>query len=256
MSRLIVLLIAAAKRVVMANETATYVLSHAASASRGALSIARELQLAITSGIYTYHQQLPTERQLAMTFSASRTTIRKALTSLEAQKLVERRAGSGTYVSYQTGANRHDIAESTSPLELIEVRAAIEPQMARLAVLHASARDLEKLQALLRELDSAERDGDSERYSAVDGEFHTAVASCTSNPLLIWLYEKISAVRSHAQWAEMRQKIITPENMRIYNKQHAAVVRAIQSRDAVAAAETMVQHMEKARNDLVGARSR
>ena len=34
---------------------------------------------------------------------------------------------------------------TTSPLELIEVRQAVEPQMARLAVLHASARDLETL---------------------------------------------------------------------------------------------------------------
>ncbi len=44
--------------------------------------------------------------------------------------------------------------------------------------------------------------------------------------------------------------------MRLYNVQHAAVVRAIQARDAAAAAETMERHMDKARNDLVGAHSR
>jgi DNA-binding FadR family transcriptional regulator len=239
----------------MADKNA-HVASHAYSSPRGALAIARELEHAITSGIFTHQQQLPTERQLATSFGASRTTVRKALTRLEASRLVERRAGSGTYVSYGAGANGHDIAERTSPLELIEVRAAVEPQIARLAVLHASARDLDKLQELIRELQAAEQEANAERYSAADEQFHLAVASCTSNPLLIWLYEKINRIRTHSLWAEMRQKIITPENMRIYNEQHAAIVRAIQRRDAAVAADVMAQHMEKARADLIGARSR
>jgi DNA-binding FadR family transcriptional regulator len=226
------------------------------STPRGARSIARQLQDAITSGAYGRGEQLPTERQLAVSYGASRTTIRKALTWLEDQKLVERRAGSGTYANYERGTSGEDIAGRTSPLELIEVRAAIEPQMARLAVLHASARDLERLQTLDEELQAAERKDDAVRYSAVDEQFHLAIASATSNPLMIWLYEQINVIRTHALWAQMRQKIITQENMRLYNVQHSAVVRAIQRRDAAAAAETMIVHMEKARNDLIGAHSR
>jgi DNA-binding FadR family transcriptional regulator len=174
----------------------------------------------------------------------------------EAEKLVQRRAGSGTYVSYQPKANEHDIAKRTSPLELIEVRAAIEPQMARLAVLHASAIDLEKIQSLMRELEAAEQAAEVERYSAADEQFHLAMASATSNPLLVSLYQLINEVRANDLWAEMRNKILTRENMRLYNEQHAALVRAIQRRDAAAAAEVIVRHMDKARDDLVGAHSR
>ena len=105
---------------------------------RGAHWIARELFQAITNGLYAHGQQLPTERQLAMNFVASRTTVRKALAMLETKKLVQRRPGSGTYVRYQANGCENGIAERTSPLQLIEVRAVIEPQMARLAVLHAS----------------------------------------------------------------------------------------------------------------------
>lgn len=227
-----------------------------ASSLRGARSIARELQEAIKSGTYGYREQLPTERQLAMDFGASRTTIRKALMWLEDQKLVERRAGSGTYANYEPETSSKDIAERTSPLELIEVRAAVEPQMARLAVLHATARDLEKVQALLKELEAAERASDTVRYSSLDEQFHMAVAACTSNPLMVWVYKEINIIRTHAQWAEMRKKILTRENMRIYNAQHEAIVRAIQMRDAVGAAEAMVQHMGKARDDLIGAFSK
>jgi DNA-binding FadR family transcriptional regulator len=230
--------------------------SHTGSPAKGAYSIARELEQAITHNVYGQGQQLPTERQLAVSYGASRTTIRKALSILETQRLVQRRAGSGTYVSHRAASGGHDIAERTSPLELIEVRAAIEPQMARLAVLHASALDVEKMQGLIRELQAAEQSGDAERYGAADEQFHLAVASATSNPLMVWLYRQINEIRTHTMWAEMRQKIVTQENMRIYNEQHAAVVRAIQSRDAAGAANVMVKHMEKARNDLIGAHSR
>lgn len=219
---------------------------------RGANLIARELSQAITGGIYVYGQQLPTERELAVTFNASRTTVRKALAILDVQKLVQRRPGSGTYVIYQPESG---IAERMSPLQLIEVRAVIEPQLARLAVMHASQVDVDRLHALINELKAAERDGDSGRYGAADEQFHLAIASATGNPLMVWLYEQINLIRTHAQWAEMRNKIITAANMRLYNVQHAAMVRAIQARDVAAAAETMILHMEKARIDLIGAQS-
>ena len=227
-----------------------------ASTPRGARFIARALQEAITSGSFGYREQLPTERQLATEYGASRTTIRKALMWLEDQKLVERRAGSGTYASYEPQPSSRDIAERTSPLELIEVRAAMEPQMARLAVLHANARGLDKLQALLKELEAAERASDALRFSSADEQFHLEVAICTANPLLVWIYKEINVIRTHAQWAEMRRKVLTRECMHTYNEQHAALVRSIQMRDAAGAAEIMVRHMDKARDDLIGAHSR
>ena len=231
-------------------------ISNAGSAPRGARSIARNLQEAITSGTYEHGQQLPTERQLAVSYGASRTTIRKALTWLEDQKLVQRRAGSGTYANYERETSGEDIAERTSPLELIEVRAAIEPQMARLAVLHASARDLEKLQALVEQLQAAERKDDALRYSAVDEQFHLAIASCTSNPLMIWLYEQINVIRTHALWAEMRRRSSR-------RKTCVSITCSMPPSSAPFKDATPPQpprpwfvHMEKARNDLIGAHSR
>lgn len=226
-----------------------------ASPARGGRSIARELQAAIKGGIFAHRERLPAERQLAVAYRTSRTTIRKALLLLEEEELIERRPGSGTYASFEATKIGQDIAEQTSPLELIEVRAAIEPQVVRMAVLHASKRELERLRVLLNGLLEAERDRDSVRYSQADEQFHLALASSTANPLLVRLYQEINAIRVHALWADMRNKIVNAENMRAYNQQHAAILRAIQARDAALAAETMTQHIEKARNDLIGAHS-
>ena len=64
----------------------------------------------------------------------------RRLRQLEAMNLVTRRVGSGTFVKHTGGSwITKPIANLTSPLELIDVRFGIEPQLVRLAVLHASA---------------------------------------------------------------------------------------------------------------------
>ena len=62
--------------------------------------ILSRLKHAIETGIYAYGDQLPAERQLALTFGAARSTVRKVLDQLEQMKLVTRRAGSGTFVNF------------------------------------------------------------------------------------------------------------------------------------------------------------
>ena len=222
--------------------------------SSSADSIALELRDAIVGGLYATGQRLPPERRLATHYNASRATIREALRQLSDQRLVERRIGSGTFVTYRQAVEEHEVAEETSPLQLVEVRMAVEPQMARLAVLHASHRDLDRLQAALDAL--AASHGDPQLYSVADERFHLELAACTGNPLMIWLYRQINEVRLHAQWAEMREKVLTPTNMAIYDQQHRAVVEAVRRRDADGAAAAMEAQMAKARADLLGAQSR
>ena len=52
----------------------------------------------ITSGLYSPGQRLPSETELVDQFGASRITVARALRELQTQGLIERRAGSGTYV--------------------------------------------------------------------------------------------------------------------------------------------------------------
>ena len=96
----------------------------------GANAIASKLRASIIEGDYTYRERLPSERRLAERFGVARGTIRSALFQLEELNLISRRAGSGSFVCYRGFADHEDITEMTSPLELIEVRIAIEPARA------------------------------------------------------------------------------------------------------------------------------
>lgn len=56
------------------------------------------LKSAISSGEYRSGQRLPSESELVKVFSASRVTVNRALRELQLMGLIERRAGSGSYV--------------------------------------------------------------------------------------------------------------------------------------------------------------
>lgn len=225
------------------------------SPGRGAGAITARLRNAIETGVYSDGDQLPPERQLATAFDAARSTIRKALNQLETAGLVQRRIGSGTYVTYSGPISEQgdEIIDLVSPLQLIEARFAIEPYMTRQAALHATKRDLENIEVILVRLEGSRNDEPA--FSRWDSEFHQQLARCSRNPLIVRLYQNINEVRSHAQWRAMRRTILTPEQIDTYNAQHREIYDALCERDLKTASKRIEEHLEKARQDLIGAES-
>ena len=133
---------------------------------RGSAWITGQLRQAIQEGHYTHGEKLPAERQLAEAFGTSRTTVRMALDHLENERLVTRRVGSGTFVNYRPPNEAEEVAEMTSPVELIEVRLGLEPHMVRLAVLNATARDVDRLSEIVLQLEKGPLD--AERFTQLD----------------------------------------------------------------------------------------
>ena len=212
-------------------------------------NVAAQLRRRIIDGEYAYEERLPAERNLAEEFGVSRGTIRSVLELLEHQNMVIRQVGSGTYVTHRKITNQQEISRITSPLEMVEVRIAIEPQMVRLAIANASSQDLEELHSALEQCEAC--DGDSEKFARADTAFHMALAHCSKNKLIYWLYERISEVRRHSQWRQMKQKLLTPERIDFYNSQHRALYDAIASRDTATAASMIKNHLYGVHDDLL-----
>ncbi|MBL8710084.1 MAG: FadR family transcriptional regulator [Rhodospirillaceae bacterium] len=219
-------------------------------ANRGSVWIAGQLRQAIIAGTYRHGEKLPAERHLADAFNASRTTVRLALDQLEQERLVTRRVGSGTFVNHRAVSELDNIADSTSPLELIEARLGIEPHMTRLAVLNASNRDIEKMTEVIERAELAS--DDSTVWTDWDTQFHLLLAEAAHNRLILWLYQHINEIRSHDQWASMRDKVLTPARIAEYNRQHRALLGAIASRDVEGAAAMVTSHLHFARRQLMG----
>lgn len=220
----------------------------------GVSTITGYLQRAIETGAYSEGERLPPERQLAETFKAARSTVRRALDKLEREGLVSRRLGSGTFVGapIRAGKRTIELVDELSPLQLIEARIAVEPFTTRLAVLHATRRTLDELENVLAH---AEATGDKDEFSKWDGEFHLLLARASANPLLLNVYRQINHVRLHAQWDAMKEKVLIPDVIAGYNHQHRGILNAIHVRDAHLAQMLMTDHLERARDDLVKAAS-
>ena len=222
----------------------------ALSPGRTANVIFGRLKQAIETGIYASGDQLPAERQLALTFGAARSTVRKVLDQLEQMKLVTRRAGSGTFVNYLRPEDE-DVAAFVSPLQLIETRFAIEPYMTRLATIHATSGDLENIENVLKRLEDCNSDQDL--FTQLDSEFHLALARCSRNPLIVRMYQQVNMARLHAQWDRMKKLILTREKILAYNAEHRAIFEALLGRDTQVAVDLIRKHLDQARDDLVGA---
>lgn len=212
-------------------------------------NVAVQLRRRILEGEYTYEERLPAERNLAEEFGVSRGTIRSVLELLEEQHMVVRLIGSGTYVSHKELTDQQEISSITSPVEMVEVRIAIEPQMVRLAVANASHRDLEEMRKAIQLCENC--GGDAEKFARADTAFHMALALCSKNKLLYWVYERISEVRRHSQWRMMKAKILSPEQIQIYNDQHRALYEAIVARDTASAIKVIKDHLFGVQGDLL-----
>jgi DNA-binding FadR family transcriptional regulator len=218
--------------------------------SRGSAWITAQLRQAILEGAYAHGEKLPAERQLAEAFGASRTTVRIALGQLEEERLLVRRVGSGTFINHRSHNQTEDIAEITSPIELTEVRLGVEPHMVRLAVLNSTARDIDRLQEAVERMEAGSTD--AEAFTLLDEQFHLMIAESTHNPLMVWIYRQINDVRCHAQWAAMKDKVLTPERIAEYNLQHRNLFETIRSRDVEGAVAIVTNHLHYARRQLVG----
>ena len=212
-------------------------------------NVVTHLRRQILEGDYSFDERLPAERNLAEEFGVSRGTIRSVLQILENQHLVRRQIGSGTYVSHRESTNQQEIASVTSPIEMVEVRIAIEPQLVRLAIANASSRDLEKLHEALLQCEAC--DGDSEAFARADTTFHMTLAHCSKNKLMYWIYDRISEVRRHSQWGRMKSKLLTPERMNYYNAQHRNLYEAISTRDTARAVQLIKDHLYGVQDDLL-----
>src|SRR5215813_8640202 len=131
-----------------------------------------KLRQLIASGGLAAGGRIPPERTLANEMGVGRRSLRRALEILEQEGQITRHQGRGTFVQGKDApiaapaairARDGDIAlaavvaaipfdrilEFTNPLEVIEVRLAVEPVIARLAALRASQADIRRLQGLV-----------------------------------------------------------------------------------------------------------
>ncbi|WP_088347228.1 MULTISPECIES: FadR/GntR family transcriptional regulator [Rhodomicrobium] len=222
---------------------------------RGGQQVRQWLLDMLASGQYAAGAKLPTERAVAERLGVPRSAVRNALAALEAEGVVVRLIGSGTFVAEPGAAPATDMraalvtAGDASPTEIMEARLLIEPRIAALAVAHATLSDFGRMELCNRE---AETSDDFERFEHWDAALHQAIAEATHNRLIVGLYTAITRARDQADWGELKRRSLTAERRDHYREEHRRIVAALRARDAQGAETALIDHLRRVRHNLLG----
>jgi DNA-binding FadR family transcriptional regulator len=217
---------------------------------RAPLALSR-LRRLIAEGIAEEDGRLPPERHLAERLGVGRRSLRRALGVLEEEGHIWRRQGKGTFVrDAKAPFDLHlgRISQHTNPIEVMEMRLALEPVAARLAALRASRCDLDRLRRLAEETRSARRASDYER---ADTAFHRRIAEAARNALCLALYDAMADLLRGLACERLT------ENGRCFNRQavyadfHDQLVEAIAARDGDRAEKIMYAHLRDVQQNIL-----
>ncbi|HWA44534.1 MAG TPA: FCD domain-containing protein [Hypericibacter adhaerens] len=208
---------------------------------------AARLRQLISDGDIGEDGRIPPERVLASELGVGRRSLRRALEILESEGRISRQQGRGTFIQASpftaaaAGAEVLDnILEHTNPQEVIELRLATEPVIARLAALRASQCDIKKLQRLAAETRAA---AGAESYEQADQAFHRAVVEASRNALFLAVFDAVGAARRDEAWRRVGENAHCFKRQAVHADFHAEIVAAIAARDGERAQSAMYRHL-------------
>jgi DNA-binding FadR family transcriptional regulator len=211
-------------------------------------TIASNLAARIHAGEFPDGSRLPSERELVETYSASRTSVREALLSLQSSGLISIRQKTRARVTaLNSPALLNQLSETAQSLlaqpdgvaNFQEARGLFESGLARYAARHASPKEIDRLGQALAENRKAV--SDPPQFIKTDIAFHDVLAEIPRNPIFSALNSALS------EWLmEQRTMALRAPNRgaakRAYDG-HEAVFNAIAAHDVEAADRAMSSHL-------------
>lgn len=216
--------------------------------------------------------RLPTERQLAVDLGVTRSGVRLALAALEADGLISREVGRGTFFSdtafRNTAGQAFDALRETpgeaagkaaaypapaamdfAPADVMTIRRLLEPQALPLVVMWATARDFAEMERCVAGGDQAVN---YEEFETWDLALHRAIMAAAHSPLLAALYSVVESARHGQVWGDLKRRSASSQRRAVYQEDHRAIVTALRARDADAAIESMRTHLTRVAGHLLG----
>jgi GntR family transcriptional repressor for pyruvate dehydrogenase complex len=187
--------------------------------------------------------RLPPERDLAESLDVGRSALRKALATLQAEGVVWRHVGKGTFTGERpidTVADINAMVQRTNPLEVIGARIAFEPEVARCAALNATSSQIAELRSCMLKAQQAPT---WRLYEQWDNRLHRLIGESSQNSLLLGLLDTLNAVRRAVTWGRLRDTPVRPPPDHHSFAEHERIVEAIANRDGTAAADAMRRHL-------------
>ena len=221
-------------------------------ARRSSDDIAASLRKNISAGVWAETGKLPTERELAATHDVARNTVRRAFDRLEAEGVLTRHVGRGTYINTASRDPLSEIAArmlGASPADMMEIRMLVEPAAAAFAATNASASQLAAIEAAHLKAIAAV---DMPEFEHWDTELHQLVFECARNDLLREIHNILRVLRNQPPWFEMKKRSFSEERRQHYCDEHERLVVALRNRLSDEAEHAMRAHLVTVQKNILG----
>lgn len=217
-------------------------------AAAGVATAAQLLRESILQGNFAPGQRIPPERDLAVTYSVSRGSIREGIRGLVSLGILESKRGSGTYV------RRLESSELFKSLEFVldvdpqslshffELRRLLEPAAAAIAADRLTSEDRERLLEVRDELAKLKQSPTGlARLIELDHEIHSTISESTRNPLIHMI---ISSVRATAARARGLASGYTTHDLDSARNELSRLIEALCDADSLRSEGAMMWHLE------------
>ncbi|KYZ75966.1 hypothetical protein AXX12_05875 [Anaerosporomusa subterranea] len=189
-------------------------------------------------------EKIPSENELAASFTVSRVSIRAALQKLIALGLLDARVGEGTFVLKTSPAHYFRSLIPTMLLtyrddrDVSELRRGIEIECAMLAAERATMNEIEQIEAAYSRMNVLIHCDDLAEYIAADFTFHLSIAKASHNQMLVDVMTILKDIL-YMHYTDMI-KAMGPE---IGFDYHGQILEAIKARSPEQAAENVRKMM-------------
>lgn len=193
--------------------------------------------------------RLPTVNEMARELGVGPASVREAYRVLETMGILEVRQGRGTTVAadiVEPAGRVEDfkVAQQRSVSTVMETRRLIEPGVAALAAVRATAKEREAILQAARDMDRMVKEGLD--FVEPDLNFHDLIFAATHNPTLAGTLSGVREVMIDLRRLVTRNPIAVDKAVHY----HHLIALAIYEGDADAARALMKQHLEEAERDL------
>lgn len=214
----------------------------------------------VIAGILAYLQdrrlqpgdRLPSERDLAERLGVARNSVREALATLVALRVVESRPNSGIYLrhmsrdsSFEALVLLTDMGATPSPTEVaetMEVRAHLELLAVSLACQRRTDGDLSRMADILGRTDAALSEG--RNIAEEDTDFHIAIVDAAHNSVLV------RTLNAFYRFTARRRTVLFEDRAQGQASalEHHQMLEHIRNRDIQKAERLIFRHMDRATN--------
>ena len=197
-------------------------------------------------------RQVPPEPRLAELLNVSRGRVRTLLKKLEAEGVIWRHVGKGTFVGErEIDPSSTAWFEGISLGDIMDARRVLEPQLAAQAAISAHPSDIVALERCLSDMNDV---SSYLQWKRLDERLHRLIAEATHNSLLLLLYDTLR-IRCRSGLDSRLNEVFGRDDAPLKtNAQHVDIVSAIKSGDPDAAERTMRNHLNYVRARLFGLR--